>query len=26
LHRLDGNRDREAVFTDIAALIEERVQ
>lgn len=26
LHRVDGNRDREAVFTDIAALIEERVQ
>ena len=26
LHRIDGNRDREAVFGDIAALIEERVQ
>jgi adenylate kinase len=26
LHRVDGNRDREAVFADIAALIEERVQ
>jgi adenylate kinase len=26
LHRVDGNRDREAVFSDIAALIEERVQ
>jgi adenylate kinase len=26
LHRVDGNRGREAVFTDIAALIEERVQ
>jgi adenylate kinase len=25
LHRVDGNRGREAVFTDIAALIEERV-
>lgn len=25
LHRVDGNRDREAVFSDIAALIEERV-
>lgn len=24
LHRIDGNRDRETVFTDIAALIEER--
>ena len=26
LHRVDGNRDREAVFADIAALIEDRVQ
>ena len=26
LHHVDGNRDREAVFADIAALIEERVQ
>lgn len=26
LHRIDGNRDREAVFADISALIEERVQ
>ena len=26
LHRVDGNRDREVVFADIAALIEERVQ
>ena len=26
LHRIDGNRDREAVFTDIAALIEERAK
>jgi adenylate kinase len=26
LHRVDGNRDREMVFADIAALIEERVQ
>lgn len=26
LHRVDGNRDREAVFADIAALIEERVR
>jgi adenylate kinase len=26
LHRVDGNRDRETVFADIAALIEERVQ
>ena len=26
LHRVNGNRDREAVFADIAALIEERVQ
>jgi adenylate kinase len=26
LHRVDGNRDREAVFADIAALIEERMQ
>jgi adenylate kinase len=25
LHRIDGNRDREAVFADIVALIEERV-
>ena len=25
LHRIDGNRDRDAVFTDIVALIEERV-
>ncbi len=24
LHRIDGNRDREAVFADISALIEER--
>jgi adenylate kinase len=24
LHRIDGNRDRDAVFADIAALIEER--
>ena len=26
LHRVDGNRDREVVFADIAALIEERAQ
>jgi adenylate kinase len=26
LHRVDGNRDRETVFADVAALIEERVQ
>jgi adenylate kinase len=26
LHRVDGNRDRDAVFTDVAALIEERAQ
>jgi adenylate kinase len=26
LHRIDGNRDREAVFADIAALIEERAK
>jgi len=26
LHRIDGNRDRETVFTDISALIEERVR
>ena len=26
LHRIDGNRDREAVFADISALIEERVR
>jgi adenylate kinase len=26
LHRIDGNRDREAVFADIAALIEERTR
>ena len=26
LHRIDGNRDRETVFADISALIEERVQ
>ena len=26
LHRVDGNRERDAVFADIAALIEERVQ
>jgi adenylate kinase len=25
LHRIDGNRDRDAVFADIVALIEERV-
>jgi adenylate kinase len=25
LHRIDGNRDRESVFADIAALIEERI-
>jgi adenylate kinase len=25
LHRIDGNRDREAVFADVAALIEERI-
>jgi adenylate kinase len=24
LHRIDGNRDRDAVFADISALIEER--
>jgi len=24
LHRIDGNRDRDEVFADIAALIEER--
>ncbi len=24
LHRMDGNRDREAVFSDVASLIEER--
>lgn len=26
LHRIDGNRDRDTVFADIAALIEERVK
>ncbi|MBA3607499.1 MAG: nucleoside monophosphate kinase [Verrucomicrobiota bacterium] len=26
LHRIDGNRDRDAVFADISALIEERVK
>ena len=26
LHRIDGNRDREAVFTDVAGLVEARVQ
>ena len=26
LHRIDGNRDREAVFADISALIEDRVK
>jgi adenylate kinase len=26
LHRIDGNRDREAVFADISALIEERTK
>lgn len=26
LHRIDGNRDREAVFSDISALIEERAK
>jgi len=26
LHRIDGNRDREAVFADISALIEERAR
>lgn len=26
LHRIDGNRDREAVFADLSALIEERTQ
>lgn len=26
LHRIDGNRDRETVFADISALIEERVR
>jgi adenylate kinase len=26
LHRIDGNRDREAVFADISALIEERAK
>ena len=26
LHRIDGNRDREAVFTDVAGLVEERVK
>ena len=26
LHRIDGNRDREAVFADISALIEERTE
>ncbi len=26
LHRIDGNRDRETVFADIAALIEERAK
>lgn len=26
LHRIDGNRDREAVFADLAALIEERAK
>ncbi len=26
LHRIDGNRDRDTVFTDISALIEERVK
>ncbi len=26
LHRIDGNRDRDAVFADVAALIEERAK
>jgi adenylate kinase len=26
LHRIDGNRDRDAVFADISALIEERTK
>ena len=26
LHRIDGNRDREAVFADVSALIEERMR
>ena len=26
LHRIDGNRDREAVFADVAALVEERLK
>ena len=26
LHRIDGNRDRETVFTDISSLIEERMR
>ena len=26
LHRIDGNRDREAVFADVAGLVEERVK
>jgi adenylate kinase len=26
LHRIDGNRDRETVFADVSALIEERVR
>jgi adenylate kinase len=26
LHRIDGNRDRETVFADISALIEDRVR
>ncbi len=25
LHRIDGNRDREAVFADISRLIEDKV-
>lgn len=26
LHRIDGNRDRDAVFSDVAGLVEERVK
>jgi adenylate kinase len=26
LHRIDGNRDREVVFTDVAALVEQRAR
>jgi adenylate kinase len=26
LHRIDGNRDRDAVFADVSALIEDRTK